>query len=273
MSPRHANAALAFTLLGVISIPFASLAGPQRLKLPDTETLTIEGRPAFLFLPPENKRATPQPWIFYAPTLPGLPDEGERWMHEQFLAAGIAVAGVDVGEAYGNPKSQPIFDALFRELTEKRAFAAKPCLFGRSRGGLAVSSWAIHNPARIAGIIGIYPVFDFRSYPGIEKAAPAYDLTPAELTARNDELNPIARIATIAKAKIPVMLIHGDSDKLVPLEQNSAEFVRRYREAGAESLVKITILPGQGHNMFEGFFHSQELVDFAIARAREGAKR
>ena len=37
------------------------------------------------------------------------------------------------------------------------------------------------------------------------------------------------------------------------------------------SLVKLIVLEGQGHNYFEGFFHSQELVDFAIARTRAGA--
>src|SRR4029078_8959983 len=73
---------------------------PVKLTLPNTENFEVEGRPAFVFLPSAEKRANPQPWILYAPTLPGYPDEAERWMHEQFLAAGVAVAGVDVGEAY-----------------------------------------------------------------------------------------------------------------------------------------------------------------------------
>ena len=249
-----------------------AVTGPKpRLVLPGTN-FTVAGRPAFIFMPPEEKRAHPQPWIFYAPTLSGYPDGAERWMHEQFLAAGIAVAGVDVGEACGNPKSHVVFDALHRELTGQRGFAQKPCLFGRSRGGLWVSSWAIANPARVAGIIGIYPVFDFRTYPGITNAARAYGLTPAELTDRAGEFNPIARIDTLARARVPVALIHGDVDKVVPLKENSAELVRRYQEAGAGSLVKLIVLEGQGHNFFEGFFHSQDLVDFAIARAREGAR-
>ena len=250
------------------------VTGPTpRLALPGLEQFTVAGRPAFVFLPPPEKRATPQPWIFYAPTLPAYPDGAERWMHEQFLAAGIAVAGVDVGEAYGSPKSHATFDALFRELTEKRGFATRPCLFGRSRGGLWVSSWAIAHPERVAGIIGIYPVFDFRTYPGLKNAAPAYGLTPDELAVRTAEFNPIARIGALAKARVPVALIHGDVDKVVPLPENSGEFVRAYREAGVESLVKLIVLKGQGHNFHEEFFQSQELVDFAIARARAGSGR
>ena len=136
-----------------------------------------------------------------------------------------------------------------------------------------MSSWAIADPQHVAGIIGIYPVFDFRTYPGLTNAASAYGLTPAELEARAAEFNPIARVEVLAKARVPVALIHGDVDNVVPLPENSGEFVRRYREAGAGSLVKLIVLKDQGHNFYEGFFQSLELVDFAIERARVGTGR
>ncbi|MSU36620.1 MAG: hypothetical protein EXS36_16275 [Pedosphaera sp.] len=243
---------------------------PPKLVLPG-EQFTVIGRPAFVFLPPPEKRSMPQPWIFYAPTLAAYPDEAERWMHEQFLAAGIAVAGVDVGEAYGSPKSHTAINGLYTELTSNRGFAAKPCLFGRSRGGLWVSSWAIANPGRVAGIIGIYPVFDFKTYPGITNAAPAYDLSPSQLAERAEALNPISRVDVLAKARIPVTLIHGDVDTVVPLQKNSAELLRQYKDAGSESLVKLIVLKGQGHSFYPGFFQSRDLVDFAVGRARAGA--
>lgn len=243
---------------------------PGRIAL-NVENFTVAERPAFVFMPAEDKRTKPQPWVFYAPTLAPYPDEAERWMHEQFLANGVAVAGVDVGEAYGSPKSHRVFDALYDELAKQRGFATKPCLFGRSRGGLWVSSYAIAHPERVAGIIGIYPVYDFRTYPGLANAAGAYDLKPAELESRLAEFNPIARINVLAKAKIPVTIIHGDVDKVVPLKENSAELVRQYKEAGGESLVKLIVAEGQGHNFWPGFFRSQELVDFAIKQAKSGA--
>jgi pimeloyl-ACP methyl ester carboxylesterase len=243
---------------------------PGRLDLP-RENFEIQGRPAFVFLPPESKRRQPQPWIFYAPTLPPYPDEAERWMHEQFLAAGIAVAGVDVGEAYGSPASHEVFNGLYRELTANRGFAKRPCLFGRSRGGLWVSSWAITQPERVSGMIGIYPVFDFRTYPGVDKAAPAYGLPTAELVRRAADLNPIERVGVLARAGVPAALIHGDVDTVVPLAENSARFVQQYEGAGKADLVKLIVLKGQGHNFYEGFFHSQELVDFAIQKALSGA--
>lgn len=235
------------------------------------ETFLIDERPAFVMLPPEEKRGEPQPWIMYAPTLPGHPDEHEKWMHEQFLAAGVAVAGIDAGEAYGSPQWQKLGMALYRELTENRGFGKKPCLLGRSRGGLWVSSWAIANPDKVAGIAGIYPVFDLRTYPGIEKAAPAYGLTSEELQANLAEHNPIERAEVLARANVHVFIIHGDVDEVVPLKENSAALEKLYTTAGAGDAFQLLIAEGQGHNYWEGFFRCQELVDFAIERAKEEA--
>ena len=77
----------------------------KKLVLPG-EAFRVEGRPAFILSPEEPLRKTPQPWVFYAPTLAGYPDEHEKWMHQQFLSAGVAVAGIDVGEGYGSPAAR-----------------------------------------------------------------------------------------------------------------------------------------------------------------------
>lgn len=239
----------------------------EQLILPG-EVFEVGGRQAFVLLPADSKRSSPQPWIMYAPTLlPQYPDSHEKWMHEQFLAAGVAVAGVDIGEAYGSPTHSTAIDALYSELVNQRGFAPKPCLLGRSRGGLWVSSWAIRNPDKVAGIACIYPVFDLTTYPGLDKAAPAYGLTTAELEKQLDQLNPIRSASKLAAAKIPFVIIHGAVDKVVPLEPNSAALEAAYRAAGQQSLVNLIVIPDQGHNHWEGFFKCQELVDFAIAKA------
>lgn len=240
---------------------------PRALILPG-ERLQVGGRPGFVFLPPEGLRREPQPWVFYAPTLADVPDVHETWMHEQFLAAGIAVAGIDIGEGYGSPLSHPVMTAFYRELVDRRGFAARPCLLGRSRGGLWMSSWAAAHPEWVAGLAGIYPVFDLTSYPGIDRAASAYDLRPDELTEKLSSFNPIERVKTLAEAKIPVFLIHGDQDEVVPLEKNSAALQARYQAVGAGDLVTLEIAHGQGHNYWEGFFRSQQLVDFVIRSSR-----
>jgi arylsulfatase A-like enzyme len=235
------------------------------------ESFVVAGRPAFILTPAPDKKRAPQPWIFYAPTLPGYLDAHEKWMHEQFIAAGVAVAGIDVGEAYGSPDGRRLFTDFYRELTEKRGFAPKPCLLGRSRGGLLVTSWAIENPDKVAGIAGIYPVFDLRTYPRLDRVAPAYNLTLAQLQAQLVALNPSERIGVLANDRVPAFLIHGDDDKVVPLKENSAEFVAKYRAAGAAEMVTLIVAKGQGHNFWEGFFRCRPLIEFAIDRAHAGA--
>lgn len=236
------------------------------------ESFLVENRPAFILWPENSLRSTPQPWVFYAPTLAAYPDSHEKWMHEQFLAAGIAVAGIDVGEAYGSPASRKLFDTFYTEMVDKRGLAKKPCLLGRSRGGLWVTAWACDHPERFSGLAGIYPVFDFRTYPGLNNAAPAYAMSPEELAKNLEQLNPISRMDVLAKAKLPALMIHGDEDTVVPLKENSQTFADTYQKHGAEKSVELIVVKGQGHNFWEGFFRCQALIDFVIARAKAGAK-
>lgn len=241
----------------------------KKLILPG-ESFLVRDRPAFILWPKEDLRTTPQPWVFYAPTLEGYPDQHEKWMHEQFLNAGVAVAGIDVGEGYGSPASRELFDAFYEHCVTEKHLSTTPCLLGRSRGGLWVSSWACDHPERFSGLAGIYPVFDFRTYPGIDKAAPSYGLSKEELSQRNEELNPISRSEAIARARLPVFIIHGDEDVVVPLKENSRTLAEIYQKAGVETSISLVVVKGQGHNFWEGFFRCQELVDFVILHAKEG---
>ena len=105
-------------------------------------------------------------------------------MFERFTKAGIAIAGIDVGESYGSPDGRKLFSAFYRELTEKRGFAPKPVLLGRSRGGLMTLGWAVENADKVGGFAGIYPVCNIASYPGVPQASGAYRLKPDELAAQ-----------------------------------------------------------------------------------------
>lgn len=264
------------TLIGVLIISTESAAAQQPRTTPEqplsAQLFKVNGRPAFVMMPPSSLRRRPQPWIWYAPTLPGLPDEHETWMHQKFLDAGIAVAGIDVGESFGNRTGRDYFSDFYQEMTERRGFSSRVVLLGRSRGGLMVVNWAVEHPENVAGIAGIYPVIDFRTYPGIDAAAKAYGLTSAQLAERSASQNPIERIEALAKSRVPALLIHGDMDTVVPLKENSLEFVRRYELAGARDAVRIIVAEGQGHNYWEGFFRCEELIEFAINRARNGQK-
>jgi len=233
------------------------------------EHFEIEGHKAFVILPAKEKtnRDPSIPWVFYAPTFDGIlpSDQDEGWMMQRWLDKGIAIAGVDVGESYGSPTGRAIYDALHKTLIDKYRFDSKACLLARSRGGLMLYCWAVENPEKVRCIAGIYPVCDISSYPGISKACAAYGMTEADLEASLDQHNPIPRLAALAKAQVPLFHIHGNKDKIVPLEANSAALEKAYRQLGGSMQLKIA--PDQWHNMWRGFFECQELVDFVIDSA------
>ncbi len=254
--------ALAFVLPAVA----ASMLFAKELPMAG-EVFSVKGCEAFLIPPEPAPGQAAMPWVWYAPTLPGLPGPEEKWMFQKFLDAGVAVAGIDVGESYGGPKGRASYTAFYDELVSKRGLSKTPCLLGRSRGGLMLYNWAAEHPACVAGVAGIYPVCDLASWPGLGTACGAYGLTEGQLKARLTEHNPIDRLEPLAKARVPIFHIHGDSDTVVPLERNSGELARRFRQLGGAMTLKV--MPGQGHNMWEGWFQCQELVDFAIARAKD----
>ncbi len=261
--------ALAITavLAACAAPPPAEELPPKQLPLPG-ERFWLDGCPAFV-IPAQaaaGTRATgAQPWLWYAPTLPPYPDRNEQWLFEQLTAAGIAIAGIDVGESYGSPAGVAHFDALYRHLVA-RGWSTRPVLLGRSRGGLQQLNYAATFPGHVGAFAGIYPVCDLRSYPGVAKAATAYGLDEAGLNARLTVCNPLERLAPIAAARVPMFVIHGDQDRVVPLQHNSGALVDHYRALGGA--IELELAPGHGHDVWSGFFRSPQLLTFVLQHAR-----
>ena len=104
-------------LLGLCVIVCWVQGGQPKKQLPfPGEVFAIEGRTAFLILPDTKPAEGAMPWVWYAPTLRGLPGGAEKWMFERFLKAGIAIAGVDVWEIYDSPKGRATYAALHQHL-------------------------------------------------------------------------------------------------------------------------------------------------------------
>jgi pimeloyl-ACP methyl ester carboxylesterase len=171
-------AAIVAFLLFASSVMHA--AEPAKILPLPGESFLVQGRAAFVILPETKPDGQPLPWIWYAPTLPGLPGVEEKWMFARFSQAGIAIAGIDVGESFGSPDGRALYSALYAELTGKRGFAPGAVMLGRSRGGLMALAWAAENADKVAGFGGIYPVCSLASYPGLEKAAGAFKLTASK---------------------------------------------------------------------------------------------
>jgi pimeloyl-ACP methyl ester carboxylesterase len=211
-----------------------------------------------------NSTAKEKPWVWYAPTLPHHPDPSHSWYIDKLLEKRISFAGCDQGEVRGSPASISRFSDFYNAMV-RRGYSKKPVLLGQSRGGLMMLSWAVRNPNMLGGYAGIYPVQNLRSWPmkwSLFATLRDFEMDEKTFIQRIDEHNPINHLAGMAKAKVPIFIVHGDSDKAVPLKENSGVVESRYRELGGK--VDVEVVPGAGHQVIDAFFKSKNLIEFLI---------
>lgn len=227
------------------------------------ETFEIEGHKALVYSAPEP--AAGKPWLWYAPTLNGISLVQRKLYFESLMRAGVGIAGFDLGEVRGSPASTAKFSLFYDEMV-KRGWSQQPILLGQSRGGLMMLAWATRNPGKVRAFVGIYPVCNLASWPlKNSKAATLADfgLTEAELVEKLAQFNPVDNLKGLLSNKVPIFVVHGDSDVVVPYADNTQLLKERYEAGGGSIAVKL--IPGEGHKVSPSFFECQELVDFVLA--------
>lgn len=242
--------------------------GAARLDFP------VGRRKGFVLLPTKARADGTKLWVWLAPTFihhpnPRIagPRDDHEWMCKQFLANGIYVCGVDVGESYGNVRGRRFYSRFYKLVVKEFGLSEKPCMLGVSRGGLMVFNWAAENPRRVQCIGGIYPLVNLEDYLEKPWMAKAYGRNIEQFKLSFHEHNPIDRLWRLAKADVPILHLNGDVDKAVVLEKNSGELVRRYKIFGGRAAV--IIIKGKSHEICPEFFRDQQLVDFLISGGRD----
>ena len=214
-----------------------------------------------------NSSNQSKPWVWYAPTLPAHPDPSHSWYIDKLLEKGISFAGCDQGEVRGSPKSVDRFTNFYMEMVD-RGYSKQPVLLGQSRGGFMMLSWAVKNPKKVKAFAGIYPVLNLRSWPitrNLSTTLADFEIDQDTFLKTVDLHNPIHQLEALARAKVPLYMVHGDSDRIVPLEENTQIVINRYTKLGGEAEVKV--VPGKGHQVVDDFFKSKELIEFIIQQS------
>jgi pimeloyl-ACP methyl ester carboxylesterase len=266
-------------LLGVV-LQVILLILAQRLVLAQVESkeygatrvdFAVSGGSGFVIKPNHSEPPGLKPWLWYAPTfvkatppMGRYPNESLTWLFTRLLDKGVWIAGVDVGESYGNPQGRKAYTQFYKYARKEFALSPRPCLLAQSRGGLMLYNWAVEHARDVGCIAGVYPVTNLESWPNLggERIQQAYGMSEAELRKHLRKNNPIDRLAPLARADVPIFHIHGDADKIVPLQQNTLEFVRRYNALGGKAEVKV--IRGKGHEEVPEFFESERLLDFLL---------
>ena len=252
-----------FICLLVLSfLPFVAQA--HRLEYKPVEFLVGSSK---CFVLDANSSDKNKPWVWYAPTLPAHPDPSHSWYIDKLIEKGISFAGCDQGEVRGSPKSVDRFTNFYNEMVD-RGSSKQPVLLGQSRGGLMMLSWAIKNPKKLRAFAGIYPVLNLRSWPmkrNLSHTLADFGMDQDTFFKTVDLHNPIHQLEGLAQAKVPFFIIHGDSDVVVPLEENTEIVIDRYTKLGGEANVRV--VPEKGHQVCDDFFKSKELIEFIIQQS------
>lgn len=254
---------LAFATLAAILLCQTGLAAEDLSPAPLPRiAVRIGEHKGFIIKPSKPAADGSKPWLWYAPTIGGHPNLTNEWVFRPLVERGFAICGVDVGESYGSPAGRKIFSDFYTHVRKEYGLDKRATFLAQSRGGLMVYNWAAENIDKVCAITAIYPVCDLRSYPGLDKAAPAYGMSAKELEIALKKHNPIDRLAWLAKAGVPIFHIHGDSDTVVPLEQNSQVIYDRYKALTGK--MELVVVKGKGHAEIPEFFQSQQFVDFIV---------
>jgi len=113
------------------------------------------------------------------------------------------------------------------------------CLVGMSWGGFYSVRYASMHPECVKAMYLDAPLLDFStlsSFKGktCEQLKAFYPQVTKDYVGADDPLQPVspARAEAIAKAKIPVLLIYGAKDTVVPAESNCLRFAEVFEKSG-----------------------------------------
>lgn len=186
-------------------------------------------------------------WHVLVPDHRGSTGHGRA--HQQALHGGWGEADVvDVAAAIGHAHRVGL------------ATPATTVVLGGSAGGFTALGVAIHHPELVVGVVAAYPVTDlvdlaershrFEAHYTVHLVGPLPDT--ADL---HRGRSPIHHADELVET--PLLLLHGDTDPVVPVEQ-SITLAEAVRAAGGD--VELVVFPGEGHG-FRQPAHQLDEID------------
>ena len=180
-----------------------------------------------------------------------LPDKPWVWRTEFFgafdtvdlalLNEGWCLAYHKASDMYGCPQAMEYFREFQDMVEHKFVLSPKPVLFGFSRGGLYAVNYALKYPNRVGCLYLDAPVLDMTTWPGFHgETKESRDCMKCYGDAFE---NPIDKVSELT---VPVILVAGDADDLVPMDKNAQRMYDIYKNAGGN--VEFIIKGGVGHH-------------------------
>lgn len=207
----------------------------------------VDGKNATVVVP--EKALPGNPWLW----------RGEFFGHApgadiELAKKGWHLAYLSVPNQFGSPKAMASWEKFYETLVKDHGLHPKPGLCGMSRGGLYAMAWGAKHPDKTLAIWLDNAVCDAKSWPGGKvkglgagvgsrgewnNLLRAYDFKD-DKEAIDFKGFPIDRLEPLAQVKVPILLVYGDSDNVVPAKENSEIVFERYKKLGGpiEQIIK-----------------------------------
>lgn len=208
----------------------------------------FEGRNCILCVP-EKPRADKR--VLWRAEFFGAFDNCDREM----LRRGWYRAYIGVSDMFGAPKAVEIMKKFHDFLVSEFGLCEKMVLVGLSRGGLYSVNYAATYPDDISALYLDAPVLSVMHWPfgkgktprnedEVKKALGAFDMTEEALFAA--KLQPLDRVAEVAKNNIPIVFVCGNADDIVDYQDNTEAFLAKFKALGGR--YEYYVKPGCGHH-------------------------
>ena len=186
---------------------------------------------------------------------PDVPCEDGRWaiyteyfgafpgVAEALLERGWHIAGLRNIHRWGCVQDQENRLAFLDAMEKEYGLSHRVAIIGMSCGGLHGIHFAAYRPERISAMYLDAPVVNLLSCPlaygrkaernedMVRECLAALGKTESEMLSYRE--NPLDVMHIPAEAKIPLVLVYGDADPVVPYSENGALLEKLYRECGA----------------------------------------
>ena len=203
---------------------------------------------------PENPNGK---WVWKTEFLYAF-DGAER----ELLSHGYTRVYYAIRDKYGSYQAVRLMHEFHKHVVKEFDLEEKCVLFGFSRGGLYAFNYALFYPECVDKIYLDAPVLDMRSWPprdseNREQVYAEFNLTPE--TIESFKGHPVHNFAEFFSHGIPLLLVAGDADEIVPLDENSEKMIEFCKSNNID--ITYYVKPGCKHHP-----HSLEdvtpIVDF-----------